>query len=98
MTQTRLQGHLDHLWANSTSSAGKGPRYSHIPKKERLSYLNLSGEALALVAPVGLSEALSHLSGLVHPQEPEVTGVDVPDSPQVTDVRWQVLALLVVWL
>lgn len=49
-------------------------------------YLDLCSKALTLVATIWLSEALGGLSGLVNPQEPEVTAVDVHDRPEVIDL------------
>lgn len=61
-------------------------------------YLDLCSKALTLVATIWLSEALGGLSGLVNPQEPEVTAVDVHDRPEVIDLRLGLLHLLVTLL
>lgn len=61
-------------------------------------YLDLCSKALTLVATIWLSEALGGLSGLVNPQEPEVTAVDVHDRPEVIDLRLGLLRLLVTLL
>lgn len=97
MTQTRLQSYLDYLWAHNGSATRRklepklcsGPEMSFF-----LLYLDLSREGFSIVLFVHLCEALCHLGGLVHSQEPEVTVVDVHDGPQVADVGTQLLILL----
>lgn len=63
-----------------------------------MSYLDLGGKALAVVAPILLSEALGDLCGLVHSQEPVVTAVDVHDRTEVADVHLRRRTLLFVLL
>lgn len=60
-------------------------------------YLDLSSEVFTLITSVWLLEALSHLCGLVHSQEPEVAVIDVHGGPQVADVRLGHATLLITW-